>query len=86
MAYILMCYTKIAIWHSGMFHQSQSDRCECFLLFLEKGLIDGACKACSAKLGMKQAIEQTGLPLIDDMNGHPGMAQYLDAGLELISF
>jgi hypothetical protein len=53
---------------------------------LEKGLIAGACKACSAKLGVKQAIEQTGLPLLDDMAGHPGMAEYLDAGFEIISF
>lgn len=53
---------------------------------LEKELIVGACKACSAKLGVKPAIEQTGLPLIGEMHGHPGMAQYLDAGFEIISF
>ncbi len=53
---------------------------------LEKDLIAGACKACSAKLGVKQAVEQTGLPLLDDMNGHPGMAQYMDAGFEIVSF
>lgn len=53
---------------------------------LEKGLVAGACRACSAKLGVKQAVEQTGLPLMDDMTGHPGMARYLDAGFEIISF
>lgn len=53
---------------------------------LEKGLFAGACKACSVKLGVHQAIEQTKLPLIGDMNGHPGMAQYLEAGFEIISF
>jgi hypothetical protein len=53
---------------------------------LEKNLIAGACKACSAKLGVKQAIKQTRLPLIDDMYGHPGMGLYLDAGFEIISF
>ncbi len=53
---------------------------------LEKGLIAGACKACAAKLEVKQAIEQTKLPLLDDMNGHPGMARYLTSGFEIISF
>ena len=53
---------------------------------LEKELIAGACRACSAKLGVKQAIEQTGLALLDDMNGHPGMAKFLDEGFEMISF
>lgn len=53
---------------------------------LEKDLIVGACKACSAKLGVKPDIEKTGLPLLDDMHGHPGMARYLDDGFEIISF
>jgi hypothetical protein len=53
---------------------------------LEKDLIVGACKACSAKLGVNQPVEETGLPLLDDMHGHPGMAPYLDGGFEIISF
>ncbi|MBC15763.1 MAG: cytoplasmic protein [Desulfovibrio sp.] len=50
------------------------------------GLIDGACKACSAKLGATEAVEAAGLPLLDDMMGHPSMAAYADKGYTIITF
>ena len=52
----------------------------------EKGLLDGACKACSIKLGVDKAVQDAGVPLIGDMNGHPSMGTYLDAGYRIITF
>lgn len=50
------------------------------------GLIDGVCKACSSKLGALDDVTASGLPLLDDMMGHPSMAAYLDKGYEIITF
>ena len=49
-------------------------------------LIDGACKACSNKMGVLQEIEAQGLRLLDEMSGHPSMARYLEEGFEVITF
>ena len=49
-------------------------------------LIDGVCKACSQKMGTLEASKAQGLTLLDDMNGHPGMARYLSEGFDIISF
>ena len=51
-----------------------------------QGLIAGVCKACSQKMGTLEAARQAGLNLVEDMNGHPGMAGYLEKGFEIISF
>lgn len=49
-------------------------------------LFEGACRACSAKMKVSEAIEKEGLPFLDDMSGHPGMAKYLDEGYQVIAF
>ena len=51
----------------------------------EKGLIDGICKACSAKLGVLEFNQGVGIPLIGDMSGHPSMASYIDRGYHIIT-
>ena len=53
---------------------------------LEAGLVEGVCKACSAKLGTLEAAKEQGLILLDDMAGHPGMAGYQSKGYEIITF
>jgi len=49
-------------------------------------LIDGACKACSNKMGALEAAKAQGLRLLDEMNGHPSIARYLEEGFEVITF
>ena len=49
-------------------------------------LIAGACRACAQKLGARPAVENNGLALLDDMNGHPGMAAFREQGYEIITF
>ncbi len=53
---------------------------------LEKGLLEGVCRACSAKMQVLEAVKNAGLPLLDDMSGHPGMANYIEQGFEIINF
>jgi hypothetical protein len=53
---------------------------------LEKKLVAGACQACSKKMEALAGIVAAGLPLLADMQGHPGMARYRDAGYEIITF
>ncbi len=52
----------------------------------ERGLFAGACKACSAKLGVLEEVRAAGFRLLDDMQGHPGMEGYLAQGYEIITF
>ncbi len=51
----------------------------------EKGLIDGICKACSKKMGVLEYNETVGIPLKDDMNGHPSMAAYVNESYQVIT-
>jgi hypothetical protein len=37
-------------------------------------------------MGTLEAAKKEGLPLLDDVNGHPGMGRYMDMGYEVISF
>ncbi len=52
----------------------------------EAGLIEGVCRACSKKMQVLEQIEKSGLPILDDMSGHPGMAKYIDNGFEILNF
>lgn len=52
----------------------------------DSGLLEGACKACSNKMGVLAAIEAEGIPLLGEMTGHPAMGTYLDEGFEVITF
>lgn len=49
------------------------------------GLIDCVCRACANKTGALAAAEEQGLPLADEMQGHPAMARYLEAGYTVIT-
>jgi len=51
-----------------------------------EGLLEGVCYACSSKMGVLEEIKKEGLPLLDDMSGHPGMAKYIEQGFEIINF
>jgi hypothetical protein len=51
-----------------------------------RGLVAGACKACSQKMGVLEAARDQGLALLDEMNGHPAMGRYREEGYEVITF
>ena len=50
------------------------------------GLVAGVCRACATKMGTAQAAKDLGLPLLDDMSGHPSMAAYRETGWDIITF
>ena len=52
----------------------------------EQGLIHAVCKACSAEMGVLEAVKAEGLPLADDMSGHPSMSRYVNEGYEVLNF
>lgn len=53
---------------------------------LKKNVIEGGCKACSAKLTMTDAMEQQNIALIGDMAEHPSMGQYIGQGFTVLTF
>ena len=52
----------------------------------EKSLVHGTCKACTHKMGTIESSKIQNIPLLDDISGHPGMAQYYAQGYEVITF
>ena len=50
------------------------------------GLVHGACKACSKKMETVESALSQGLSLLEDMNGHPAIADYRDQGYDVITF
>lgn len=51
----------------------------------EAGLIAGICLACSKVMEVFEENEKSGLPMLDDMNGHAGMKHYIHEGYQVIS-
>ncbi|MCF8110731.1 MAG: DsrE family protein [Desulfobacteraceae bacterium] len=52
----------------------------------EKNLVAGVCKACSTQMGTAFSAEKQGLPLLDDMSGHPSFAGFIAQGCEILVF
>jgi len=53
---------------------------------LSAKLVAGVCRACAGKMGTADAAKALGLPLLDDMSGHPSMAAYRQAGFDIVTF
>ena len=51
-----------------------------------KGMIDCVCRACAAKMGALPGVEAQGLPVCDEMKGHPSLAKYMEQGRVVITF
>ena len=48
-------------------------------------LIDCVCRACSAKMGVLEYNERSGLNIGGEMSGHPSMSKYIENGYEIIT-
>ena len=57
-----------------------------YLKAKEKGLIAGVCLACSKSLGVYEKNLESGLPMLDDMQGHAGIKKYVEEGYMVVSF
>lgn len=51
----------------------------------EQNLIDCVCRACSNKMETLSEAEAQGLPICDEMSGHPAMARYIEAGYQIVT-
>jgi hypothetical protein len=51
-----------------------------------EGLVDCVCRACAAQMGAAESAAAQGLPLADEMLGHPSMARFLADGYQVITF
>jgi len=52
----------------------------------QAGLLEGVCRACATKTGSLAEAQAQGLRLLDDMNGHPSLGRYLEAGYTVLTF
>ncbi|GFK95828.1 hypothetical protein NNJEOMEG_03699 [Fundidesulfovibrio magnetotacticus] len=51
-----------------------------------QNLLAGACRACAHQLGALEAVTREGLPILDEMHGHAGMAGWIAKGYAVITF
>ncbi|NBG88345.1 DsrE family protein [Isachenkonia alkalipeptolytica] len=51
----------------------------------DRGLFDSICKACSAKMGVLEYNETTGIPISGEIKGHPSMSRYIKEGYRVIT-
>jgi hypothetical protein len=49
-------------------------------------LIDCVCEACSGTTGSLDSAKEQGLPICNEMSGHPSISRYKDEGYEVIVF
>ena len=66
----------------GLFEEEKNPL---YLKAKEKGVLAGVCLACSKVMGVLETNTASGLPLLDDMNGHAGMKPFLDQGYVVVS-
>ncbi|RUM89113.1 MAG: cytoplasmic protein [Thermodesulfatator sp.] len=50
----------------------------------QKGLVEGVCLACSTKMGTRELAEKEGLPLLNEMKGHPSMGRFMAEGYQVL--
>ncbi len=51
----------------------------------DEKILAEVCRACASQMGTLEDAKKQGLPLGDDMMGHPSIAKYIDDGYEVIS-
>jgi len=56
-----------------------------YLQAKHRGMIYGACLACSTEMGVAEAIKVEEIPLIGDMSGHPSMATFIREDYRIIT-
>ena len=56
-----------------------------YLSLKEKGVIDAVCQACAHKMGTLEDAKKEGLPIGNDLYGHPSISSYIEKGYEIIS-
>ena len=53
---------------------------------IELGIIDHACKVCTATFSATEAAEQLGVPIKGELSGHSDMLKFIGDGYSLFTF
>ncbi|QQE77696.1 DsrE family protein [Alicyclobacillus sp. SO9] len=51
-----------------------------YLKVKDLGLVAGVCEFCSTMMGVEEPVLQTGLPRLNEINGHPSIAAFVKDG------
>lgn len=51
-----------------------------------KDKVLGACSFCSGAFGVKNKVEQAGVKLLDDFDGHPSIRALVEDGYQVMTF
>jgi hypothetical protein len=51
-----------------------------------ENLIAGACSYCAGAYGVKEAIEETDVDLLDEFDGHPSVRKLISNGYQVLTF
>jgi len=52
----------------------------------EMGIIEGTCKACTAKMGTLEQAKAEKIPLLGQMSGHPSILDFMEKGYQVLTF
>ncbi len=53
---------------------------------MELGIIDHACKACTAAFSATEAAEKLGVPIKGELSGHSDMLKFVEDGYSIFTF
>jgi hypothetical protein len=51
-----------------------------------RATIAGACRYCAAAFGVREQVEQSGIPLLGEYEGHPSLRKLIADGYQIITF
>ena len=51
-----------------------------------KDKVEGACSECAASFGVKEEVQDSGVPLMDEYRGHPSLKRLISEGYKIITF
>lgn len=51
-----------------------------------KDVVTGACAFCAAAFGVKEAIQESGIQLLSEYEGHPSLRKLISDGYEVVTF
>ena len=66
--------------------EDSSIRLQIFDTALKNGIIDHACRACTANFKATESAEKLGVPLKGELSGHSDLLKFAQDGYSIISF
>jgi hypothetical protein len=49
-------------------------------------VVAGACSYCASSFGVKEEVEKSGIPLLEEYAGHPSLQRLVSRGYQVITF